>query len=321
MGKLRITESEVREGNEGTMGYGSGKQGTGTRLGTPTPLSRHRLWKPLIHFILALSVFLLCLFGGFRAYVWATSDVGSAPTLSPSANPAFTLDTEQPLEAEETGLVKILGSLFDDRSSTMDIVLLMTILSLVPSIVVMFTSFTRIIIVLSFVRQAMGTQQAPPNQVLVALALFLTFFIMQPIIAEIKDTAYDPYVAETITRTEAVDRTLKPLRAFMLRQTRTDDLQVFISYSNHTDVTDLDAIPTYVLLPAFLTSEIKTALTMGFFIYIPFIVLDMVVASTLMSMGMMMLPPAMISLPFKLLLFVSVDGWMLTVKTLMSSFR
>jgi len=300
------------------MQNGNGKYGLqhsqSRMIGVPSSLCA-RLWKPMVQFMVALTVFLLCLFGAFHMYVYATSDIGTTPM----PNTPFTLDGAP--EAEETGLTKMLGELFDDRSSTIDIVLLMTILSLVPSIVVMFTSFTRIIIVLSFVRQAMGTQQAPPNQVLVALALFLSFFVMQEIIVQIKENAYDPYIAQTITRQEALDRTVQPLRTFMMKQTRRADLQAFLNYSNHSDVEDLDAIPTYVLLPAFLTSEIKTALTMGFFMYIPFIVLDMVVASTLMSMGMMMLPPAMISLPFKLLLFVAVDGWMLTVKTIISSFQ
>lgn len=213
------------------------------------------------------------------------------------------------------------GGLLGDRSESLDILLLLTVLTLLPSILIMLTGFTRIIIVLSLVRNGLGLQQMPPNQVLVGLALFLTLFVMSPIVDDIKTSAYQPYVDGTITQEEAVDRAMDPLRGFMFKQTYKSDLKFFMSAAGDGEAVDsLDKIPNTTLIPAFITSEIKHGFQIGFFIYIPFIVIDMVVASTLMAMGMMMLPPVVISLPFKLLLFVVVDGWTLTVKTLLTSF-
>ena len=214
-----------------------------------------------------------------------------------------------------------LGGLLGDRSQTVDIVLLLTILSVLPSILIMFTCFPRIIIVLSLIRNGLGLQQMPPNQVLIGLALFLTFFIMAPVIDDINETAYQPYVANEITQEEAFEAAMKPVRTFMLKQTYKDDLEFFISVSEKDhEIKSVDDVSNTTLIPAFLTSEIKRGFQIGFLLYIPFIVLDMIVASALMSMGMMMLPPIVISLPFKVLLFVLVDGWTLTVKTLISSF-
>lgn len=202
-----------------------------------------------------------------------------------------------------------------------EILLVFTILTLAPSILIMMTSFTRIIIVLSFIRNALGTQQMPPNQVLIGIALFLTFFIMSPIGTQINDNAVQPYIAGEISQEEAIDKAMEPLRDFMFRQTREKDLALFLNLSGADQPETLDEIPNHVLIPAFLISELKTAFQIGFLIYIPFIIVDMVVASTLMSMGMMMLPPVLISLPFKILLFVMVDGWSLVVKTLVTGFN
>jgi len=200
-------------------------------------------------------------------------------------------------------------------SSTIQILLILTVLSLAPSILIMMTCFTRIIIVFSFLRNALGTQQMPPNQVLIGLALFITFFIMAPIGAEINKNAVEPYLAGEIVQEEALDKAMEPLRNFMFKQTREKDLALFLSLSGIGQPEVLDEIPNHVLIPAFIISELKTAFQIGFLIYIPFIIIDMVVASTLMSMGMMMLPPVMISLPFKILLFIMVDGWSLVIKT------
>ena len=185
----------------------------------------------------------------------------------------------------------------------------------------MVTSFTRIIIVLSFTRNALGTQQMPPNQVLIGLALFLTFFIMSPVISDINTNAFQPYVQGQITQEQAITKAMDPLRNFMLKNVYEKDLALFINLSQAEQPVKSDEIPTTALIPAFIISELKRAFIMGFYLYIPFIMIDMVVASTLMSMGMMMLPPVMISLPFKLLLFVMVDGWNLIVKTLVMSFN
>jgi flagellar biosynthetic protein FliP len=214
-----------------------------------------------------------------------------------------------------------LGGILGDRSESIDIILLLTVLTLLPSILIMMTGFTRIVIVLSLIRNGLGLQQMPPNQVLVGLALFLAFFVMSPVIEDIKVNAYEPYIAEEINQEEAGERAMKPIREFMLRQTYRKDLDYFISVSpKDTETETVEEVSNAALFPAFITSEIKRGFQIGFFLYIPFIVMDMIVASTLMSMGMMMLPPIVISLPFKLLLFVMVDGWMLTVKTLITSF-
>jgi len=225
-------------------------------------------------------------------------------------------------EANVGTINEIVRTLFGESAQTVDIVILLTILTLLPSILMMLTGFTRIIIVLSFMRQALGMQQTPPNQILIGLALFLTFFVMQPVISQVYDEAYVPYSEGVIDQDEFLDRAMGPTREFMYAQTHPTDLGFFVSMSGVEGVTaeDPDSVPTSVLIPAFITSEIKKAMFIGFFIYLPFIVIDMIVASTLMSMGMMMLPPAMISLPFKVLLFVMVDGWQLIVGSLFTSF-
>lgn len=204
--------------------------------------------------------------------------------------------------------------------SVLRIIMMMTVLSLAPAILMMMTSFTRIVVVLSFLRQALGTQQMPPNQVVVGLALFLSFFIMAPTWKAISTNALDPYLNEKISQQMAYERAEAPLREFMFNQTREKDLELFLALSKEAKPKNRMDVPTYVLIPSFIISELKTAFQIGFMLYLPFLVLDMVVASVLMAMGMMMLPPAVISLPFKLLLFVLVDGWELIVGSLVKSF-
>lgn len=206
-------------------------------------------------------------------------------------------------------------------SQSLQLVALLTILSLAPAILIMTTAFTRIIVVLSFTRSALAIQQMPPNQVLIGLALFLTFFVMAPTWNTIQTQAITPYMAGEIGPEQAFERGSGPVREFMYRQTRPKDLRLFIQASKTERPAKPDDIPLQVLIPAFIISELKTAFMIGFMIYIPFLVIDMIVASTLMSMGMMMLPPVMISLPFKILLFVMVDGWYLVVRSLMLSFQ
>ncbi|MDK2822097.1 MAG: flagellar biosynthesis protein FliP [Clostridia bacterium] len=207
-----------------------------------------------------------------------------------------------------------------DVALTLQLLALLTILSLAPAILMLMTSFTRIIVVLSFVRHALATQQMPPNQVLIGLALFLTFFIMAPVWADVNENALQPYLDGQINQAEALEKALEPVREFMFDHTRKADLALFVNLSGIDKPEVKGDVPTHVLIPAFAISELKTAFQIGFLIFIPFIVIDMVVASTLMSMGMLMVPPMMISLPFKLLLFVLVDGWHLIVKSLMLSF-
>ena len=204
-------------------------------------------------------------------------------------------------------------------SSALQVLFLLTILTLAPSILILTTSFARIIIVLSFLRQAMGTQQTPPTQILIGLGLFLTLFVMGPTWNEINDKALQPFLNEEISQTDALKKAEMPLKTFMLKQTREKDLSLFIDISGENPTTN-EEIDIRSLIPAFIISELKTAFQIGFLIYIPFLILDMVVASILLSMGMMMLPPVLISLPFKLMLFVMVDGWYLTVGSLMRSF-
>lgn len=204
--------------------------------------------------------------------------------------------------------------------SVLRIILMLTVLSLAPAILIMMTSFTRIVVVLSFIRQALGTQQMPPNQLIVGLSLFLSFFVMAPTLKAIGSNSVEPFLNEKIDQKLAYERAEAPLREFMFAQTREKDLELFLSLSKEAKPKNRTEVPTYVLVPAFVISELKTAFQIGFMLYLPFLVLDMVVASVLMAMGMMMLPPAVIALPFKLLLFVLVDGWELVVGSLVRSF-
>lgn len=214
-------------------------------------------------------------------------------------------------------LININGS----NVQTLEIIVTMTLITLLPSILIMMTSFTRIVIVLSILRNALGLQQTPPNMVLVGIALFLTLFIMGPVIGQINQDAYQPYKAEQISVQEAVERSEAPLKEFMLKQTKQDSLDLFLDFSKEKAPKELSNLPMNIVIPAFMTSELTRAFTMGFLIFIPFLVIDIVVASTLMSMGMVMLPPVMISLPFKLLLFVIVNGWGMLFSTLIHSFN
>jgi len=205
-------------------------------------------------------------------------------------------------------------------STGIQILLLLTVLSLAPAILILVTSFTRIIIVLSFLRQALGTQQMPPSQILIGLALFLTFFIMAPIFEQINDTALQPFLSEKLSQGDALTKAIGPLRQFMLKQTRKKDMAMFMNIAKLDKPESPEEIPTHVIIPAFIISELRIAFQIGFMVYIPFLVIDMVVASVLMSMGMLMLPPIMISLPFKLMLFVLVDGWYLLVGSIVKGF-
>jgi flagellar biosynthetic protein FliP len=221
--------------------------------------------------------------------------------------------------APSWGLDQVLAP--DRLSTSLTMLLLLTALSLAPALVIMLTSFTRLVVVFSFLRHALGTQQMPPNQVLIALSLFLTFFIMAPVWQQIQATAVQPYVDQKLTGDEAIARGLQPLKTFMCNQTREKDLALFISISKAPRPKSLQETPIAAVIPAFMISELRTAFEIGFLIFLPFLIIDMVVASVLLSMGMMMLPPVMISLVFKVLLFVLVDGWNLLVGSLVKSFH
>ena len=248
-----------------------------------------------------------------------TEDVSQYPTVinRPGTN-------ENSADLKELNVANNLTVTYTDEqgnlSGTLRILIILTLVAMAPILVIMMTSFTRIIIVLHFVRSALGTQTAPPNQVLVGLTLFLTFFIMNPIITNINENAVKPFEAGELTQEEFLDTALDPLREFMYGQTQRKDVRLFLDIAQIDSVETIDDIPTRVLVPAFVISELRTAFIIGFVIYIPFIVIDMVVASTLMSMGMMMLPPTTISMPFKILLFVLADGWNLVIVNLVKTF-
>jgi flagellar biosynthetic protein FliP len=229
-----------------------------------------------------------------------------APTLADTGIPALTVQS-----ASGGGQTYTL---------TLQILALMTAITLLPALVLMMTGFTRIVIVLGILRQALGAGQTPPNQVLIGLALFLTLFVMSPVITRINDEALQPYVAGSIDAVAALDKAIVPLKKFMLNQTRESDIATFVRISGGKGYATPEDVPLTVLVPAFVTSELKTAFLIGFLIFIPFVIIDLVVASVLMSMGMMMLSPVLISLPFKLMLFVLVDGWALVMGTLAGSF-
>ncbi len=206
------------------------------------------------------------------------------------------------------------------RATGVQLLLLLTTLSLAPALLIMVTSFTRIVIVLSLLRNAVGVPQLPPNQVLIGIGFLLTVFVMAPVWTTVNDQALQPYLAGEIDQSEALDRAEQPLRKFMLAQTRESDLELFVGLSQDTRPATVDDVPTYVIIPGFIVSELKTAFLMGFIIFIPFLIIDIVVSSALLSMGMMMLPPVVVSLPFKILLFVLVDGWGLIIGSLVRSF-
>ncbi|MCC5880444.1 MAG: flagellar type III secretion system pore protein FliP [Idiomarina sp.] len=207
-----------------------------------------------------------------------------------------------------------------EYSVTLQILIIMTALGFIPAAVIMMTSFTRIIVVLAILRQAIGLQSSPSNQILIGITLFLTFFIMTPVLTTINDEALQPYLAEEIAPLEAVERARDPIKAFMLSQTRLTDLETFIDISGYEGIEQPEDVPMTILIPAFITSELKTAFQIGFMLFIPFLIIDLVVASVLMAMGMMMLSPMIVSLPFKLMLFVLVDGWSMVMRTLAGSY-
>jgi len=213
------------------------------------------------------------------------------------------------------------GDAGENSASTVQIIVLLTVLSIAPSILIMMTSFTRIIIIFSFLRKALSLQTTPPNQVIIALALFLTFFVMRPTFDEININAYQPFAAGEITQEVALEETVKPLKTFMLRQVRTKDLALFADIAGIESIENFEDVTMTALIPAFMISELKTGFEVGFLLFLPFIVIDMIVASTLMALGMVMLPPVMISMPFKILLFVLVDGWNLIVEKIVLTIR
>lgn len=208
-------------------------------------------------------------------------------------------------------------------SDIVKIIIILTIIAVAPFMLLMMTCFARIVIVLSFLRNALGLQQTPPNQVLIGLALFITFFIMAPVLGQINETALQPYNDDQIETQEFLDRASVPLKEFMLKQTTTDEVEMYKKLSSRTDWEGTEArnLPLHIIVPAFITSELKRAFLIGFLLFIPFLIIDLIVASTLMSMGMIMLPPVMISLPFKIMLFVVVDGWSLLIKTLVMTYN
>lgn len=278
-------------------------------------------WKMCLRCILVLVLTLIC-FGRGATTVYATTGIVDAVTQEEDSDSATSNDSDDSDEEDTSNLISIGIAAGDgsDLASVLEMLLVLTVISLAPSILIMLTSFTRIIIVLHFVRTAMGTQTVPPNQVLTSLALFLTFFIMMPTFTTIYNDAIVPLQEESITVEEAWDAGVKPLREFMIKQTPDSDIKTFVDLAQLENVEDYDDIPLLVLIPSFMISELRSAFIMGFLIYLPFIIIDMVVASTLMSMGMMMLAPTVISLPFKILLFVMVDGWNLVVTNLVSTF-
>jgi flagellar biosynthetic protein FliP len=241
----------------------------------------------------------------------ATAAVVSGALLSPLAAQTLPKVTVSVADSQNPG----------DVAVALQVLFLITILALAPSLLILLTSFVRIVIVFSFLRRALGTQSMPPDQVMVGLALFLTLFIMMPVFTQINDTAIQPYLAEEITFNEGITAAARPVRNFMLRQVNEKDVALFVRIAKTPTPRNIDDLSLDVIVPAFITSELKTAFIIGFVLYIPFLVIDMVVASVLLSMGMMMLPPIMISLPFKIILFVLIDGWHLIVRELVGSFR
>lgn len=267
---------------------------------------RITLKKCLAVFLVVFAVLLFCNTQSMAAEITGTTE---------AAETTETDDVTEPLN-----LTLTMGDEEGSLSGTLQMLLVLTVISLAPSILVMMTSFTRIIVVLHFVRTALGLTSTPPNNVLIGLSLFLTFFIMSPVFSRVNTEALEPLAAGEITQEEAIEAAMNPMREFMINQTREQDIQLFLDIADIDSVSDWDDIPTTVIIPAFIISELRAAFIIGFMIYIPFIIIDMVVASTLMSMGMMMLPPTTISMPFKVLLFIMADGWNLIIGQLVQSF-
>ncbi len=283
----------------------------------------NRIKRFLITFVFVFSVL-------SAAMIAVSATATPEPTLpeGPSTIESTTGDSTAQTEASGDGSSPLsIGVTLDANSSngtlagTLQMLLVLTVISVAPSILVMMTSFTRIVVVLHFVRTALGTQSTPPNNVLIGLSLFLTLFIMSPVLTDIYQNGITPLSEGKITQKQAIENCMDPLREFMFKQVKADDLRLFMNIADMEPVEKLEEIPTQVLVPSFILSELRAAFIIGFLIYIPFIIIDMVVSSTLMAMGMMMLPPTTISMPFKLLLFVLVDGWDLVIEQLVRSFN
>ncbi len=286
--------------------------------------------KPIL-IVIMLTLCLLTFFNSNEAFASNTQGTSAEGTNYTTDRGRDTDSNSNEESGQDDNLTGTLGPLqfslnSDDNNNglatTLQMLLLLTVISLAPSILIMVTSFTRIIIVMHFTRSALGTQSTPPNQVLIGLTLFLTLFIMSPVFSQINTNAIKPLAAGEITQEEAYEAGIVPLRSFMLKQMKTDgkELRLFMDIANISTVESTDDIPVTVIIPAFIVSELKKAFIIGFIIYIPFIIIDMVVASTLMSMGMMMLPPTMISMPFKILLFILADGWNLIIGGIVKTF-
>lgn len=267
---------------------------------------------------------ILCICVRMPVYATGTADRHLAGETQERTNINEPGSSQTPEELKELNIANNLTVTYNDGNGELNanlrILITLTLIAIAPTLIILLTSFTRIIIVLHFTRNALNTASAPPNQVIIGLALFLTFFIMNPVIEEIKTEALTPFDAGEITQEEALERAMDPLRTFMYRETQTKDVEMFMEISGTEWTGSLDDIPNVVLIPSFVVSELRTAFIIGFLIYIPFIVLDMVVASALMSMGMMMLPPTTISMPFKILLFILADGWNLIIGNVVRTF-
>ena len=269
-------------------------------------LARNSFYIPSIRPLWVLLFILICL---VPVQISTAQSQSSPPASSPApSNPTFNILPQLQIGEEE------------DYALPIQLILLLTILSMAPAIVIMTTSFTRLVIVFGLLRTALGTQQAPPSQLITGLSMFLTFFIMSPVLTEIHDTALLPYIDGQITQKEAFDRTARPLKEFMLTQTREKDLTLFMDLANVDIFDTADDVPVHILIPAYIISELRIAFQIGFMIFLPFLIVDLVVASVLMGMGMMMLPPIMVSLPLKLLLFILSDGWYLIVESVVRGY-
>ena len=279
----------------------------------------HKRWISIV--CKGMSLFMvLCILTFFCDTIVSAKPVSSDASVDEigGSSTAGVSDPEEP-DNFEFNISSNAGS--SSLSASLQMLLVLTVLSIAPSILIMMTSFTRIIVVLHFVRSALGTQTTPPNQVMTGLALFLTLFIMSPVISDVNANCVQPFQQGQLTQEEALNAGLKPIREFMFEQTNRSDIKLFLDIEGKDrEIGSEDDIPTMVLMPAFMISELRTAFIIGFMIYLPFIIIDMVVASTLMSMGMMMLPPTTISMPFKILLFVLADGWNLVIGSLVKTF-
>ena len=285
--------------------------------------------KLVMRFVVSLLLCVALTVAFFSVSAWAaTSEAPAAETVESGLKPGDYLDNEAVDVGNDAGSSVLQELIGVDASQPLEVILLLTLLALAPSLLIMMTCFTRIVIVLSFLRSAMQTQSTPPNMVITGMALFLTIFIMAPVFGEINEVAYQPYVNEEITTEQALEAATGPIKTFMLKQTSTDDLDFFIGLANieapeggFTEEYIQNDLSLTVIVPSFMISELKRAFQMGFMLFIPFLIIDLVVGSTLMSMGMMMLPPAMISMPFKILIFVLADGWNLLIGSVVSSYN